>query len=800
MDTNPLIAPGEDFSPSSSSRPNSLISPNEDFSPGPPKETARKEPASPVATPVKPLTETIPNVVNPPPAGTPLDLGEMASGAVQNVVPSAERAAMGVYETFRHPLDTANALWDLGVGVQSKLDGLAGEKQDDKVKAEKEKTLNNVMQMYADRYGGVENLKRTFMADPVGTAMDALTLWSGAGGLTRGAMGAVEGVAGSAGKIAATGLSDAEKAAIEAGTGLKAVEIPQEAIPTFKQTFNNKGVSPDTAAEALIKHTTDAEQIPNEIITRQQSAPAAKEQVNAFREEGMQSVNKKLADIAGGAPDQGALAGALEDAYVNSANNRNLAYKKFFSMPGEVNSSVAVTMPSTIASELDKYNMPSSLSQMAKSPETYQNSLKALQYLNDRVVNLDMPLGDKLTLPNFERVRQELNTYFRGAQGSDRMALRAIIDGYDNALGNTIRSSGGFMLADATPEESALLAQRASDAMQTARAAHKTHLNTFENTQGVKSPIASAIKTIKGDHTLGPDGMIATTAPESTLTAAQKPLASALNDPAKAAATYDKLMELFGEPKAAVGPEYWEPTTAGGQALQDYMRKTILRQIPDPRTPGFVPKLAKNKLAEVLYHPIAQKVFSPKDLNHAKMLNVAQRYLHNRPILGGNLQRSMTGAMTHVAMRGIAAWLGEKIGHMAGMGGLPGALAGMAVERGVEHLGQARTLAKQFRGADVAKPGILSKTATTVGRAIKSPLTASGAMVERALQQPRQAQMQYARASGGPVSKRTHEQLVSRLMDLAEKAKKDVNKDTKPLLNAPDEAVVKALAVAQRAI
>jgi hypothetical protein len=56
------------------------------------------------------------------------------------------------------------------------------------------------------------------------------------------------------------------------------------------------------------------------------------------------------------------------------------------------------------------------------------------------------------------------------------------------------------------------------------------------------------------------------------------------------------------------------------------------------------------------------------------------------------------------------------------------------------------------------------------------------------------------RASGGPVSKRTHEQLVSRLMDLAEKAKKDVKKDTKPLLNAPDEAVVKALAVAQRAI
>jgi hypothetical protein len=799
MDANPLIAPGEDFSAPSAPPVNSLVVSGEDFSPGPAKNVARKESAT--AAPSKPLTEAIPNVVNPPPEGTPLGWGEMASGAVQNVVPSAERAAMGVYETFRHPLDTANALWDLGVGVQSKLDGLAGEPQDQKVKAKKEKTLDNVMQMYSDRYNGTENIKRSFMTDPVGTALDALTLWSGAGGLARGAMGAVESVVGGAGKIAATGLSDAEKAAIEAGTGLKAAEIPDEAVPAFKQTFQEKGATPDAAAEALIKHTTETDQVPNEVITRQQSTPVAKEQVNTYREEGMQTVNKKLAGIAGGAPDQSGLASALEDAYVKSANARNDAYRTFFSMPGEVNSSISATLPSTVAAELDKYNMPSNLTQMAKSPETYQNSLKALQYLQDRVTNLDMPLGGSLTLPNFERVRQELNTYFRSAQGSDRMALRAIIDGYDNALGNTIRSPDGFVVPGLAPEESAAAAQNASDAMQAARNAHKNHLNTFENSQGVKSPIATAIRTIKGDHTLGPDGMIATTAPDSTLMSAQKPLAAALNDPARAAATYDKLMDLFGEPKAASSsPWYWEPTTEGGQALQDYMRKTILRQIPDPRTPGFVPKLAKNKLAEILYHPIAQKVFSPSDLSRAKMLNVAQRYLHNKPILGGNLQRSMTGAMTHVAMRGVAAWLGEKLGHAVGMGGLPGALAGMAMERGVEHLGQARAVSKQFRGANSAKPGIISRAAASVGNVLKSPITPSGALLERALQQPRQAQMQYARASGGPVSKRTHEQLVSRLMDLAEKAKKDVNKDTKPLLNAPDEAVVKALAVAQRAI
>lgn len=54
------------------------------------------------------------------------------------------------------------------------------------------------------------------------------------------------------------------------------------------------------------------------------------------------------------------------------------------------------------------------------------------------------------------------------------------------------------------------------------------------------------------------------------------------------------------------------------------------------------------------------------------------------------------------------------------------------------------------------------------------------------------------RAAGGKV--RSHEELVQRLMMLAEQAKKTENKKTKPLLNVPDNTVVKALDIAQRAI
>ena len=57
-----------------------------------------------------------------------------------------------------------------------------------------------------------------------------------------------------------------------------------------------------------------------------------------------------------------------------------------------------------------------------------------------------------------------------------------------------------------------------------------------------------------------------------------------------------------------------------------------------------------------------------------------------------------------------------------------------------------------------------------------------------------------SRASGGRINGALHEKLVRRLMALAVSAKKDSDKVTEPLLKAPDEHIVKALDVAQRAI
>ena len=55
------------------------------------------------------------------------------------------------------------------------------------------------------------------------------------------------------------------------------------------------------------------------------------------------------------------------------------------------------------------------------------------------------------------------------------------------------------------------------------------------------------------------------------------------------------------------------------------------------------------------------------------------------------------------------------------------------------------------------------------------------------------------RASGGKVKKNV-QHLVDRLMNLAEQAKRSTDNNTKPLLDAPDASIVKALRVANEAI
>lgn len=153
--------------------------------------------------------------------GEPMSWGKAASSAVQNIPSSAYNMAAGIANTVMHPIDTAQGLYDVGKGAVSKAAGAVGISQDPEAKAQREQSLDAVMGFFADRYGGVEQFKKTLAEDPVGLAMDLSTVLTGGGaGLAR-----APGVIGKAGEAARTAGRMSNPVAL-AGRGASRVAEP----------------------------------------------------------------------------------------------------------------------------------------------------------------------------------------------------------------------------------------------------------------------------------------------------------------------------------------------------------------------------------------------------------------------------------------------------------------------------------------------------------------------------------------------------------------------------------------------
>jgi hypothetical protein len=109
-------------------------------------------------------------VAHPTSSDTWSDVGK---GAVLNAPSSAVSFGKAMAQPFIHPVDTAMALKNLGHGVLQKTGILPG--------TEHEKYADAVGQFFADRYGGIENVKHTLATDPVGVAADLSALLTGGG-------------------------------------------------------------------------------------------------------------------------------------------------------------------------------------------------------------------------------------------------------------------------------------------------------------------------------------------------------------------------------------------------------------------------------------------------------------------------------------------------------------------------------------------------------------------------------------------------------------------------------------------
>lgn len=130
----------------------------------------------------------------------PLEWSDIPSKAVENVWPSTKALLSGIVQPIIHPIDTYEAVKDIGAGLGSKVGGALGVKQDPAQKAKTEATVNALGRFYADRYGTMDGFKEALATDPVGFLADASMVLSGGGSLAARAPGML----GKAGEVAST--------------------------------------------------------------------------------------------------------------------------------------------------------------------------------------------------------------------------------------------------------------------------------------------------------------------------------------------------------------------------------------------------------------------------------------------------------------------------------------------------------------------------------------------------------------------------------------------------------------------
>lgn len=144
---------------------------------------------APEGTPEDQLRSEMEGMAASSPDG-PMSWAQVPGEALANAVPSAVELSKSIVQPLLHPIKTAQGLAQLGGGILTKL-GVA---------SFDESAADAVGEYLVDRYGGIEQLKKTMAKDPAGFLTDVSVVLTGGGSLAVKAPGVV----GKVGQVANT--------------------------------------------------------------------------------------------------------------------------------------------------------------------------------------------------------------------------------------------------------------------------------------------------------------------------------------------------------------------------------------------------------------------------------------------------------------------------------------------------------------------------------------------------------------------------------------------------------------------
>ena len=265
----------------------------------------------------------------PPPS---MGLGEMASSAVQNVPGSALQFAKDVTAPIHSPIETVKGLGGLGAGVLEKQARVLKNTflGSEDAPGENEQKLEALASFVGDRYGGIEEIKRTIAEDPVGVLSDIAGLLMGGGGAAvkaAGTAGKVSNVASRVGKagraidparLASAGAKGAGRAASTAASEIFGLTTGAQATP-LKVAFKG-GRQGGAKGKAFLESVKG--DVPMDQVVEQARAAVGnmhKRKMDAYRE-GLNQVFSERPEAPTRPPRK--VTGARESSLIDPTTNK----------------------------------------------------------------------------------------------------------------------------------------------------------------------------------------------------------------------------------------------------------------------------------------------------------------------------------------------------------------------------------------------------------------------------------------------------------------------------------------------
>lgn len=480
------------------------------------------------------------------------------------------------------------------------------------------------------------------------------------------------------------------------------------------------------------------------------SAADISEAANIAAEDKLRAQAQKFAGAPSTSTDVGeALHQAERDAHLAAQDQ----YEQAFSGKGKFDSDIYDNVVPTIQKQLRSDKVPD-----LKQGDIYTQSQNAMDYLEKGIGAGNMPFPNQPNnMMNIEQVRKQLNSYWAQAKGADRVAMNSIIDGYDKTIVNAVNN--GLFSGDGR--------QMLSD-MQQARDLWSTYkTNFYSPSGGGAQPFNSAIKKMADQAS----GKISDDLTTGSAEAATGILNSGLMNPNMGLGVYQRLEKVFG------------PNSQQMDLVNQQIRNRVFN------TAGDLTQLPKSIDSFLSENPsVAAKAFSPDELAQMRRLSESIKIINQRQVPAqqkdsmilnavkdiGNTIAAGIAYNLHGAKFAGATYLGAKTlasGYQAGKG---------VLERMAER-----------SGAPTGKvPSALQvfDQNSSVGALPLNLQAMSSTPEEPEYQAP--TPLRPGRKDGGRIG--------NKIITAVERAKRNVNNTTEPLLNADDNHIAHALEIANQ--